>query len=87
MARGGEGVSDYLVEEMEASLHRAFVDKKADWIAVDSNPRGQRFLYASLTWALDEGLLYQSGTEEGDQMAIFQFRLTDEGRTHFGLKP
>ena len=77
---GHNFVSDYPVEEFRSSLTRAFKDGRADFIALDSNPQGQKFLVACAAWAIDEGLLYNDHSEGDTQQVVASFRLTEQGR-------
>lgn len=73
-------VGSYHVAEYRASLRRAFFERGADFITLDSNPRGQRFLAASAAWAIDNGLLFCARTDDDGQSQVSAFRLTDKGR-------
>lgn len=79
----GRSLKDqYPVEEYRQSLIRAFRDKKADFIVLDSFMTGQRFLAASVAWALDEGLLHNDQNHSGDEQngVVSSFRLTEKGK-------
>lgn len=71
--------------EYEGSLRRAFVDNEADFITLDSNPHGQRFLAACAAWAIDKGWLFHDYTVDEGQTLVSKFRLTKQGEDHFGL--
>lgn len=51
-------IDDEPPNEYEDALRRAFVDNRADFITLDSNPRGQKFLAASTLYAIRHGWLY-----------------------------
>lgn len=42
-------------EDFKASLVRAFRERRADFIILDDNMRGQKFLAACVAWAIDLG--------------------------------
>lgn len=65
----------------EASLWRAFIRDRADYIVLDSNISGQRFVAAGVAWGIDNGLLRHDRTDSSDeQCEVYTFRLTDEGK-------
>ena len=70
--------------EWEASLRRAFVDNRADYIVLTS--RREEFLLKSANYGINRGWL--TGTFEGPdvQSMALVCRLTKEGRKHFGLE-
>ena len=73
-------------EEFEASLRRAFVDDKADYIVLYD--RRERFLWESAAYGTERGWL-DSGTllsDADEQSSEMRFRLTDKGRLHFGAR-
>lgn len=66
----------------EASLWRAFIRDGADYIVLDSNWRGQRFLAAGVAWGVDNEILFHASTDDSDeQCEVYAFRLTEHGRT------
>jgi hypothetical protein len=81
---GRSRVSLYSTAELEASLHRAFVDGRADFIVLDNNMRGQGFVSASAAHGIDMGWLYCSQRAGDEQSQVFAFRLTEAGRKRFG---
>lgn len=78
---GRSFIDEYSVEELRSSLVRAFVDRGADFVVLDSNMRGQKFLAATAAWAIDEGLLYNDRNEGDGQQKVSTFRLTEKGKT------
>lgn len=84
IAYGRSVVDAYPIVEYRASLRRAFFVHGADFITLDSNPRGQRFLVASAAWAIDAGLLFCARTDDDGQSEVSAFRLTDKGREELG---
>lgn len=70
-------------EEFEASLRRAFVDGKADYVAIYS--RREQFLLESANYGVERGWLTGKLEQQDEQSSRYCFRLTDEGRAHFGL--
>jgi len=76
---GRQFLDAYSVQEFKDSLIRAFKDGRADFIALDSNPRGRKFLSACAAWAIDEGLLYNDHNEDDTQQIVSSFRLTKKG--------
>lgn len=77
---GREHITEYRVEEFEQALERAFVAHRADFVLLDDNIRGRKFVAASTAWAIDEGLLYCDRTEDDGQSVVSSFRMTDKGR-------
>lgn len=77
---GRNFVNHYSVEEYRESFVRAFKDNRADFIVLDSNPRGNKFLATAAAWAIDEKLLYNDRTVDDIQETICLFRLTKKGR-------
>ena len=69
-------------EDLEASLRRAFVDGKADFIIFDGHTARNEFLRDGVNYGIKQGWLY--GTEKnGEQWTTIEYRLTDEGKKHF----
>ena len=82
IVRYGRALIDYYTEpEYRAALRRAFGDHGADFITLDDNPRGQKFLAACVAWAMSVGILFCSATADDGQSVVSSFRLTDKGRT------
>lgn len=77
---GRQFVNNYAVQEYKDALIRAFRNNQADYIVLDSNPRGQKFLAAGVAWAVHEGLLYNDRNEDDAQQVVSSFRLTSKGR-------
>ena len=85
---GRSFVGAYTPAEYEEALRSAFVRGGANFIVLDSNPHGQRFLAAGAAWAIDKGWLYCDRTNEDDrdaQTIVASFRLTPAGRAALGL--
>lgn len=83
---GRQFLDDYAPTEFRDALKRAFTSwPRADFIVLDNNMRGQRFLAACAAWAIDRGLLFWAETAEDDQCAVSTFRLTVDGKLAFGL--
>jgi len=76
---GRQHLDAYPVQEYRASLIRAFRDKQADFITLDSFPHGQRFLAASVAWGMDNGLLRNDSNQGDEQDIVSSFRLTVKG--------
>jgi hypothetical protein len=80
-------------KDLEDSLRRAFVDKKADFIMVDGHTLQNEFLRESVVLGLEKGLLVQGQPiDEDDRLGrglgqnyAFTYRLTEEGRKYFGI--
>ncbi len=70
---------NYPEADLKAALVRAFRDRGADYIVLDSNPRGQRFVAASAAWGIDAGLLYHHHSSDDGQQVVSAFRLTEKG--------
>lgn len=73
-----------LEQEYEASLRRAFVDNRCDYVFVDS--KHERYLIACASFGQDKGWLSfeELGSDE-QQYTQWRYRLTEAGRKHFGL--
>jgi len=86
---GHQFFGNYSVKEYRDSLVRAFVDKRADFILLDDNPRGQKFLAAVVAWAMDEGLLYNDRNEDDNdtRQVVSYFRLTAKGEKEIMGQP
>jgi len=69
--------------EYEASLRRAFVDGKADYIYITS--KRQRFLLECAGYGITQGWLTEKLHEPDDQTAVLVYRLTPEGEKYFGV--
>jgi hypothetical protein len=81
VAYGRSLVEHFAVKEYRESLKRAFFSEHgADFITLDSNPRGQRFLAACTAWAIDAGLLRHDHSVDDGQSKVSSFRLTERGR-------
>lgn len=71
-------------EEFEASLRKAFVDKRMPRIAIYS--RRQQFQFESAAFGEEKGWLRQLGLVQLDeQSSEFQYELTAYGKRHFGI--
>lgn len=79
----GEWPRKYPENELEASLKRAFVDNRADYIILDD--RRERFLIEGAMLGVEKGWLNEEFVEIDDQYSQLRCRLTEEGRKHFGL--
>lgn len=77
---GRNFIGDYSVQEFKDSLTRAFKEKRADFIVLDSNRSGQKFLAAAVAWAVDGGLLYNDRNADDTQQVVSSFRLTKKGK-------
>jgi len=77
---GRSFIGDYSPKEFKDSLDRAFNVGGADFITLDSNLRGQKFLAACGAWGLDEGLLYNDSNQDDGQQVVSSFRLTKKGK-------
>ena len=77
---GRNFIDNYSAEEFEASLVRAFKEKQADFIVLDNNYRGQKFLAACAAWTIDKGWLYNDRNQDDGQNKVSSFRLTKVGR-------
>ena len=77
---GRHFIGDFAPEEFKTSLTRAFKDRRADFIVLDSNMNGQKFLSACAAWAIDQGWLYNDRSQSDEQCRVSSFRLTEMGR-------
>jgi hypothetical protein len=80
VAYGRSAMPEYADSAFLDALRRAFVWNAADFITLDSNSRGQRFLAAGVAWALDNGLIFHDRTGSDGQSEVSAFRLTDAGK-------
>jgi hypothetical protein len=69
--------------EKEAMLRRAFVDGRADFITIYSRREWRQV--ESADYGIVRGWLKSEWHDEDEQSTYMTFRLTPEGRTHFGL--
>jgi len=85
---------EYDKNELEASLKRAFIGGKADFIIVDGHTLRNKFLREGLQLGLENGLLSQGKDIDEDdllgkgmgQYLAHTYRLTDKGKEYFNLK-
>lgn len=77
---GRQNKSEYGVNEYIESLTRAFKEKRASYVVLDDNMRGQKFLAACTAWAIDHGWLYCDKTQSDSQETVSTFRLTEAGK-------
>lgn len=70
----------YKVQEYREVFVRAFRDGGADFIVLDDNRYGQKFLSAAAAWAIDEGLIYNDRNDDDGQRIVSSFRLTEKGQ-------
>jgi hypothetical protein len=70
--------------EYEAALRRAFVEKRAACVVISS--RRQQFQIRCTNYGIEQGWLKGRWDDSDEQSTAFVARLTDEGRTHFGLE-
>ncbi len=73
-------ITEYAEEEYRECLVRAFRENRADYITLDSNRRGQKFLAAGAAWAIDRGLLVNDKNQDDSQTITSSFRLTTKGK-------
>ena len=72
-----------MLGEYEASLRRAFVERRADFIVITS--RRERFQIEAANYGVDQGWLKGEMDTRDEQSSVWVCRLTDKGREHFGL--
>jgi len=77
---GRKHIRDFSPNEFKTSLTRAFKDRKADCIILDSNTRNQKFRAACAAWAIDKGWLYNDANVDDGQSKVSSFRLTEIGK-------
>ena len=76
----------YLDTELEAALHRAFVEQRCDYIILDN--RRAQFLCESAAFGMRSGWLSEhewKGADGGEQDYALHYRLTLAGKKHFGV--
>ncbi|HEB47319.1 MAG TPA: hypothetical protein ENI22_02515 [Candidatus Pacearchaeota archaeon] len=71
--------------ELEASIRRAFVDNRADFIVFDGHTMRNEFLRDSINYGLEQGLLRKGETIEEEQWTTIRYRLSDKGKKYFGI--
>ena len=67
------------VEEYIGSLKRAFTNNESNSIVLDSNPRGNRFLYRATRWGIYQGIIEQESAVDESQSMIWEFCLASGG--------
>jgi hypothetical protein len=77
---GRQLIGEYPIQKYIDSLKRAFITRDTDCIVIDSNPRGQEFLYACIAWAFDGKILWHDLSIDDSQNTVFSFRLTEYGK-------
>lgn len=86
--------NEYNEGELEDSLRRAFVDKKAKSIIMDGHAARSKFLRESVQYGLDKGLIKNGPDIDEDEVLgkgmgqyfAFTYVLTEEGKKYFGLE-
>lgn len=76
---------DYTIsdEEAEGMLRRAFVEHRVDFVVVSSRRQWRQIL--AIGYAEGRGWVKGEFHEIDTQSSCMTYRLTDEGRKHFGL--
>ena len=74
----------YSRQELEDAIRRAFCDRRCDYIAIYD--RRNRFLFESATLGVANGWLHEEFIEFDEQSSELRYRLTEVGKTHFGIK-
>lgn len=82
---GYQCVGKYADQEYIDALTRAFVRDGADYVVLDSNPHGQRFIACCAVFAIEKGWLYCDRVDTGDQEELATFRLTNAGKNRLGI--
>lgn len=70
--------------EKEAMLRRAFVDGRADFVMISSRREWRQI--QSVNYGVDQGWLKSQWHDEDEQSTYITYRLTPDGRKHFGLR-
>lgn len=70
-------------QEYEDALRRAFVERRADYIVINS--RRQQFQIESANYGVEQGWIKGEWHDIDEQSTAWTGRLTDEGRGHFGI--
>jgi len=77
---------DWTNKDLEESIKRAFVGKRADSIIVDGHTFRNHFLVNAINYGVKKGILDNGGELiESDQWAEYHYRLTTKGKKYFGL--
>lgn len=78
---GRRFIDNYNHEDFRVALERAFKERGASFVVLDSNSREQKFLAACVAWAINEGLVWNDSNQDfGGQGEVSSFRLTEAGR-------
>ncbi|MDP4039772.1 MAG: hypothetical protein Q8P57_04300 [Candidatus Pacearchaeota archaeon] len=75
----------YNEQDLEASLRRAFVDRKFESILVDAWELRNEFLKEGLSFGINKGWLKTENIIEESQYTAITYVLTDKGKEYFGL--
>jgi hypothetical protein len=85
VAYGREHVGDYRESDYRAAIRRAFVEQRADFLILDSDPNGQMFRAACVAWGIDNGFLVLARqhtiSRVNEEFQTYEFKLTEKGRT------
>jgi len=83
-------------KNFEASLRRAFVNRKADYLIVEAYTLKREYIRECIRYGLNNGFLYRGKdiTEEDvldldpaqDQYLAYTYSLSSKGKKHFGLE-
>ena len=77
---------DFDTTDLEASLRRAFVDRKFQTILYDGHTARNSFLRQSMDYGIELGWLFVESEVNESQYTAQNLALTDEGKKHFCLE-
>ena len=76
---------NYTERDLEASLRRAFVEGKADFIPFDGHTARNGFLRDGINYGQERGWLDEGKEINEEQWTTIEYRLTEKGKKYFGL--
>ena len=77
---------NYTKKDLEDSLRRAFVDKKANFIRFDGHTARNKFLSSAIQHGLDQDLLYFARETGDSQWTEHHYKLSQKGKKYFGIE-
>lgn len=80
IAYGMAHAAEFKTDEYIGTLKRHFENlREDDFAALDSNPRGQRYLAACTAWGILQGYTYVERVAQGEQEQVTIVKLTYKG--------
>jgi len=75
----------YPNKDLEASLKKAFVDKRFESILMDGRECQNQFLVDGVNYGFKKGWLGVDGEIDESQYTAVTYKLTKKGKKHFGM--